>query len=207
MLNLLVSCFLLLLFVFSLPSLLQKLFLGNVWEISIKILIRAKMISSRLQRFVFHGDATLELRCYLWLRFGESWAQDAEYTLYGRRNQHPRETWSRADASLLLPVLLGSWTIRAAYQKLLILASVGHTCRELSLQQGWMSFPVCLIQKEDPGETEIIAAKELMLHISTSAQLVWCVHGYIEDACWTSHRTCKELLEKDCKPQYCLLYF
>lgn len=66
MLNLLVSCFLLLLFVFSLPSLLQKLFLGNVWEISIKILIRAKMISSRLQRFVFHGDATLELRCYLW---------------------------------------------------------------------------------------------------------------------------------------------
>lgn len=104
-------------------------------------------------------------------------------------------------------ILLGSWTIRAAYQKLLILASVGHTCRELSLQQGWMSFPVCLIQKEDPGETEIIAAKELMLHISTSAQLVWCVHGYIEDACWTSHRTCKELLEKDCKPQYCLLYF
>ena len=65
MLNLLVSCFLLLLFVFSLPSLLQKLFLGNQREISIKILIRAKMISSRLQRFVFHGDATLELRCYL----------------------------------------------------------------------------------------------------------------------------------------------
>lgn len=53
MLNLLVSCFFLscCLF-FSLPP-LQKLFLVTFGEISIKILIRANMISSRLQRFCF----------------------------------------------------------------------------------------------------------------------------------------------------------
>lgn len=31
-------------------------------------------------------------------------------------------------------------------------------------------FSVCVIQKEDPGETEIVVEKELR-HISTSAQL------------------------------------
>lgn len=37
-----------------------------------------------------------------------------------------------------------------------------------------------------------------MLSVSTSAGLVWCPHGYTEDTCWTSHPTCRELLDKDC---------